>query len=245
MLLEKLLEAQRQPAAGTQPISPTDLNTLIQLLETPGASASTATASSLSDDRQDTTPTRVADSAVVAFVTGAPVTWNGSPRVLFVRNRPPRLRIHLTVAEPAPTAPLPKAIITVTVKGGTHQAVWLEKTFKQHNLNVNEVITLPFTADEWAHLPTNQVITAFAQVRWLAPTKGSQHQAVGSLEFVLVDTYFGRRNPTPRSTPGSSTPRRSTPSCFPPTTPPTGSWPPNSAVTHRTRRASPTSPRGG
>jgi hypothetical protein len=110
--------------------------------------------------------------------------------VLFARGRPLQLRARLTVAPPVPTTPLPKAIIKVTLKGGPNGATWAEKTFKQKNVPANSAVLLPFSADELAHLPANQVVTAVAEMRWLTNGGAGERRALGSQEFVLVDRYF-------------------------------------------------------
>ncbi len=128
--------------------------------------------------------------AVLNFVTAPPQTWNGAPQVLFAKNQAVSLRLRLDVAPPAPSRPLPKAIIHVCFKDCAKQVILAEKTFKQKNVPANAELRFSFSAEELMHLPANQGLTIFASLRWLSPASGLEHKALGSLEAVFVEQYY-------------------------------------------------------
>jgi hypothetical protein len=202
LLLEQLLQAQRQAPQGGQPGNAADLNQLLQLLQQapatpqqgvapaasqPPVTPATATQSLSLDVRPAST---LSSKAVIAFVTAEPVPWNGMPKVLFAKGQGLQLKLRLNVAEPVPKTPLPKAILKILFKDGASQSVWYEKTFKQKNVLPNSVMALPFLPDELSHLPVNKPIAVLAEMRWLSSKTGREYKALGSSEIVLVNKYF-------------------------------------------------------
>lgn len=194
LLLEQFIQAQRQAPAGTQSGQAGDLSQLIQLLQqTPAAKAQpqpapVAVAKSLS--QEGGAPHALSDRAVVTFQAGEPVAWNGSRKVLFARGTGIQLKATLTVREPAPKAPLPKAILRFVFKDGAGKSVLFEKSFRQKDVPANSPLAFNFTQEETARLPANRNIAVLAEMRWLSPKSGRQSRALGSTEIVLVDRYF-------------------------------------------------------
>lgn len=202
MLLEQLLQAQRQAPSSAQPGNAADLNSLLQLLQQlpaapqQGASAATpqppvattSTIQSLSLDASDSST--LSSKAVLSFVTADPVSWNGMQKVLFAKNQGLQLKMQLNVAEPVPKTPLPKAIIKFLFKDGSDQSVLYEKTFKQKDILPNSVMAFPFLPDELSHLPANKPIAVLAEMRWLGSKTSREYRSLGSLEIILVKKYF-------------------------------------------------------
>lgn len=201
MLLEQLLQVQRQAPAAAQP-GDADLNQLIQLLQQvpaasqPGATgvapqAPVATASlTQSLPRDEGHAFTLSSKAVVSFVTADAMPWNGLQKVLFAKNQGLQLKIQLNVAEPVPKSPLPKAILKIIFKDGSNQSVWHEKSFKQKDVLPNRVMVFPFGADELSHLPAHKPITLLAEMRWLSAKTGKEYKALGASEIILVNKYF-------------------------------------------------------
>jgi hypothetical protein len=200
MLLEQLLQAQRQPAAG-QPDSSADLNQLLQLLQQaspgingapatsppPAASSVAATTKSLSLNGSDSSV--LSSKAVVSFVSADPVLWNGAQKVLFSRNQGVQMKLQLKVAEPAPKTPMPKAILKIIFQDAADNSVRFEKTFKQKDLLPNSDMSFSFQQDELSHLPPNKTITVLAEMRWRTKSE-KEYKALGSTEIILVNKYF-------------------------------------------------------
>jgi len=84
---------------------------------------------------------------------------------------------------------LPKAIIKFYFRETGSQTSLLEKTFKQRDIPANTPMALLFTREEIAALPTDKCIMTFAEMRWLTNNE-KEVKALGSTEFVLVNTYF-------------------------------------------------------
>lgn len=178
MLLEQLLQAQRQGPVGEQPGNAADLNQLIQLLQQmPAAQQQGATGTSFQPAAIPVTKSltleagyssTLSSKAVVSFVTAEPVPWNGMQKVLFAKNQGLQLKVQLNVTDPVPKTPLPKAILKIIFKDSSNQSIYYEKTFKQKDVSPNSVMTLPFSQNELSHLPVNRTIGLFAEVRWLS-----------------------------------------------------------------------------
>ena len=84
--------------------------------------------------------------AVLGFQFAAPLTWNGSQRPLFARNANLCLKVQLTVGDPVPKSPLPKAIIKVVFKDAADHSTLFEKTFKQKGVAAGTPLPLDFSA---------------------------------------------------------------------------------------------------
>jgi hypothetical protein len=202
MLLEQLLQAQRQAPSSSPPGNATDLNSLIQLLQQlpaapqqsaaaaapqpPVAAASSIQSFSLNAPDSST----LSSKAVISFVSAAPVSWNGMQKVLFSRKQGLQLKIRLNVAEPAPKTPLPKAILKFVFKDASDQSVLYEKTFKQKDVLPNNEMAFPFLPDELSHLPFDKSINVLVEMRWLSSKAAREYKALGSSEIILVNTYF-------------------------------------------------------
>jgi hypothetical protein len=217
MLLERLIEAQRQVPAGAQPAGAAELNQLIQLLQqapqasqapgtaapststAPAAAAATpatavapasAPAAPLSIAQGPQRTVQLSSRAVLSLVLGEPIDWNGTRAVLFSKAHPLQLKVRLNVTEPVPKRPLPKAIVTVVFKDSSDQTVWYEKTFKQKDVAPNAVLPLAFAREEASRLPINRPIAVLIEMRWLTARDGLVHKALGSADIVVVNRHF-------------------------------------------------------
>lgn len=191
LMMEQLIDAQKKaPSSG--PGNAADLGQLIQLLQQlpEGDAAATSETKSLSAPLSLGPGVTLSARAVLSFGFGASLNWNGADRVLFSRTRPMQLKLKLSVAEPAPKIPLPKAIVRVVVRDTENQAVKFEKTFKQKNILPNGAIVLDFTQDEVARLPANRPLALLAEMRWLNSRTRKEYKALGSSEIVLVDKFY-------------------------------------------------------
>jgi hypothetical protein len=200
LMVDKLLEAQRQ-AAAAQPGGGASLSDLIQLLQQvpdagtatpapPPAPVATAVTHSLSVSVPQGPGDQVSARAVLAFLTAAPVTWNGTPTVVFSKAQPVQFKVQLKVNGAAPTRPLPKAIVRIVFKDGSTQSVWLEKSFRQIDVAAESVLSLSFTHDELARLPTNTPIAVLGELRWPGRAGGQARSALGSVDVVVADKFF-------------------------------------------------------
>ncbi len=132
----------------------------------------------------------VSSKAVLSFVTADPMSWNGTPKLLFSPDKGITLKIRFEVGEPVPKMPLPKAIVKIAFKSGSNAAVVFEKTFKQKNVLPNATLPFQFTSEELARLPQNAPISVIAELRWLTPKSGKEYKALGSMEMILVSKSF-------------------------------------------------------
>ena len=106
--------------------------------------------------------------AVLSFITGEPVKWNGSSKLLYAKNQPLQFNVKFAVGEPVPQRPLPKALLKLTFKDSTDETVWLETTVRQKDLAPNAVISVPLSSDDAARLPVNRPVAVLAELRWPA-----------------------------------------------------------------------------
>jgi len=190
MMLQQVLQAQGQAPPGQN----TDLAKLAELLQqvapsTDGQPAPPATGvtQSLSTDASD--QAALSSRAVVAFVTSAPVRWNGKDELLFPKGQSVQLHLKLAVADPVPKAPLPKAIVRVVVKDPVDQTVFVEKTVKQKNLLPDGVVDVPFSDADLAPVPAGKPVSILAEVRWVSRS-GKERKALGAIDVVFVNRYF-------------------------------------------------------
>lgn len=195
MLLEQLLQAQRQPQPGAQPADAAAMDQLIQLLQQgPAASGSSsqtrsdpAAAQSLS---LNAGPAAQMSRAVLSFSTGNSLSWNGTQKDLFVKTAGIQLKVRLVVGSPAPKGPLSKAIFRFVFKDDSDESVRFEKTFKQKNVPPNSDVLFDFTPADLAGLPLNRNLSVLAEVRWPSSDGFTEYKALGSTEFILVSKYF-------------------------------------------------------
>ena len=197
MLLEQVLQAQQQ-APPSQAAQLQQLASLLQQAEAgsngaaPAAGAATApaTASSLSEVLGlEPVSGTLSSRAIAMFVTAPAVAFPGGDQVLFARGRPATFQIKLAVADPAPKAPVPKAIVRVLIKDPDSQQVLAEKAIKQHDLAANAVVPVTFTAEQLATVPTGRPLSLLGEIRWLT-SAGAERKALGSHDVVFVDRLF-------------------------------------------------------
>jgi hypothetical protein len=198
MLLDRVLDAKRQAAGSSQPGGQVDLDQLVQLLQQAGAGSAAVpapappTAPSAGSQTLSVSPTDrslLSSRAVVSFVTADPVCWNGTQRIVFAKGQKLQQRVRLNVSEPAPTRPLPKAILKITFKG-VDEVVLYEKTVKLRDVAPRSTLPVDFTPGELAHLPADVPIVVLAELRWLAAKGSKVCKALGSSEIMLVGRYF-------------------------------------------------------
>ena len=195
LLLDKLIEAQKQtPAAPPGGAGAPDLNQLIQLLQQAGeggaATQQSLPATAMSAVAFASPRAYVLSSrAVLSFVTGEPVNWNGSSKLLFAKNQPLQFSVKFAVGDPVPQRPLPKALLKLIFKDSTDQTVWLEKTIRQKELAPNAVMSVQLSPEDAARLPLNRPVAVLAELRWPAKS-GRAHQALGGCDVVFVNRYF-------------------------------------------------------
>jgi hypothetical protein len=190
LILDKLIEAQKQPAAA-QPGAP-DLNQLIQLLQQAGEASKQQSLPAVAMSGVAFASPRsfvLSSRAVLSFITAEPVKWNGSPKLLFAKNQPLQFNVKFAVGEPVPPRPLPKALLKLIFKDSTDQTIWLEKTVRQKDLAPNAVMSVPLSAEDAARLPVDRPVAVLAELRWPAKS-GPAHQALGGCDAVFVNQYF-------------------------------------------------------
>jgi hypothetical protein len=189
LMLQQLLQAQQ---SGSGAAASPDLANLVSLLQQAGPTAGTAPA----QPEIPTAPVATQSSldmshlsrgCVVTFEPAQRPTSDGEP-LMFDRRHPLELRIKLNAREPAPRAPLSRAIVTLTFKDRQDQTVRLQKTFQQKDIRAGEVMAYTFGPDEVARLPVQRCLCAFAEVRWLT-SRGDERKAVGTMELMIVGQY--------------------------------------------------------
>ncbi len=200
MILDRLTQSQRESQADANQAKSGDLKQLIELLEglppdslkqlAPALAPALTPAVTKSLSLDSPPPSTLSSRAVVSFVTAEPVAWNGSRKVLFARGQEVKLSVRLSVAEPAPKTPLPKALLRFVFKDGANQSVLFEKSFKQKDVQANSALAFTFSREEISRLPANKNISVLAEMRWLNPKSGKEYKALGSSEIVLIDKYF-------------------------------------------------------
>jgi hypothetical protein len=199
LLMDHLLEAQRQPPAAGQPDNAAAINQVLQLLQQAAAAPATngsttatatmpATAGTKSLSFSATDNAVLSNKAVVEFVSGNPVTWNGGQKVIFARGQDFQLKLQLKTAAP-PASAIPKAIVKIVFQDAADQSVRYEKVFKQKGIAPNTPLSFAFTQAELVHLPANKNVSVLAEMRWLTKS-GTEYKALGSSEIALVNKYF-------------------------------------------------------
>lgn len=196
MLLQQLLEAQRQAPAAQSP----DLAQLAALLAQAGTPAPSATGATAPVTTGATAPVTTGQSlaadaaplpssrATVTFVTAPPLPYAGRDHVLLARGRALRLSVQLVVGAPVPSAPLARAIVRVVIKRAD-QSVVAEQVVKQRDLAAGATVPVTFTAADVAAAPAGEPVSLLAEIRW--PTAaGRVAQASGGTEAVFVDGFF-------------------------------------------------------
>ena len=203
-MLGKLLDAQNaaQAQGPAAPITPEQLKAVADLLAqlpTDGAAAAPSAAAPATTPAAVTTkslsieadaPHQLSDRALIDFSFGPLLAWNGSLKPVFDRNLSLVLRPRFTVTEPAPKAPLAKAILRLVLHDSAHPEVRVEKRFNLRDLLPNTAIECKFEPPELSHLPQGGCVTVLAQLRWRHPRTGRETRALGASELVFVDKTF-------------------------------------------------------
>jgi hypothetical protein len=203
LMMEQLADAQRaaQAQGPAAPITDEQLQALAALVgqlpaQSPTAGGAAAPATSMLPLARPKTlsaeapPPDLSAKALLAFDFATRVEWNGAPEPVFDRTKPLTLKPRFTVIEPAPKAPLPKAILKVAVYDPANPATRYEKTLKLKDVLANSTMECRFDAGELAHLPPNCLLSVVGELRWKGARSGRETRALGSCEIVLVDRYF-------------------------------------------------------
>ncbi len=194
-LLQLLQSADEGASGGDSPATGTAATPAAVAPTMPIAPASPATATGHSLSINEPMPppanvARLAARAVVEFKTAPALPWNGTSQLLFQIGGPLRLSWQLTVGAPAPSAPLPKALLKIVVRREGAVDNLLEKTFRQKDLAANAAVIVEFTASELAQLPQQSVLDLVGELRWLSDPKGNEHKALGACQIVMVGKVF-------------------------------------------------------
>jgi hypothetical protein len=200
MLMERLIQAQQSAPTNSQ----AELAQLRALLEqaqsaSPAAvKAQSLAMSAATKSAASTAPTATpSERAVLTFVTADPIEFNGAQHCVFVRDHDAELKVRFTVGEPVPKSALPRAILTVTLKGSHKPADWVTSTAKLHDVAPNGVLTITVSQHDLARLPANRKIPIVAELRWPASQGRTAYSATGATDIVLVDKYFVRERGGP------------------------------------------------
>jgi hypothetical protein len=199
LLMERLLEAQRQPQPAGQPDNSAAINQVLQLLQqaetaapngtaattTPPPPPATAQSFSLSEPADDA---MLSSKAVLELVGSEPIAWNGGTKMLFARGQDLQFKLQVKTATP-PKSAIPKAIVKIVLHDSTDKSIRCEKTFKQKDISANAPLSFSFTQAELTPLPMNKCISVLAEMRWRT-RNGAEYKALGSGEIVLVSKYF-------------------------------------------------------
>lgn len=193
LLMDQILQTQRVPAGAAS--NQSDMTALLELLQRAAAQSPPAAPSGTG---AAAAPTPVAAQslrplsgvlsrrAVLTFVAGPSLDFQGGRRAMFVQDRAVQLRVRLDVAPPAPTAPLSRAILTCIVKDAETQDVLLRKSQKCVDLRSGQVMSVPLALDDLARLPCNRSLVACAELRWPSGRTTTTRRALGSLDLVLI-----------------------------------------------------------
>ena len=203
LMMDKLIEAQKAAAAQgpAAPVSADQLKAVADLLAAlPSTPAGTTAAAGTTAPPAGTVapqslqaapadPHTLSHRAMLGFALEPGLSWYGTTKPVFDRNRPLVLKPRLTVAPPVPKAPLPKAILKVVLQDPTNPAVRAEKSVRLSKVLADGVVECRFEPGELAHLPPNTCLDVLAELRWPSPRSGAT-RALGSAELVLVNKYF-------------------------------------------------------
>lgn len=196
LLMERVMEAQRQAAAGgggaAMP-SAEDLARLAamvgQLPAPPANAAPVATPQSiLRDKARAPYSAKPSARAILEPVVPAALAWSGGNDPLYQRSERVVLRFRFIVAPPLPTAPLPKAILKVVLADDSRPALRYEKRVRFTGLTPNMELECPFEPGEISHLLSGSRLTATATLCW--PGRSGTTEALGSTKLVLVGPMF-------------------------------------------------------
>jgi hypothetical protein len=205
LMMDKVLEAQRQtaggPSSGAAEFSPEALVQLLALLgqavpagAAPALGAAAPLPPAVAAPQSLTASARKPEpsaKAVLMPLFGDKVAWHGGQAVLFSRDRRIALRFRFIVAEPIPTKPLEMALFKVLIGCPTNPALKHEKTLKLTAVSPNTELECVFDAGELAHLPIGCMLSVTGELCWTGRS-GTAKAALGSAEFILVGSHFIR-----------------------------------------------------
>lgn len=198
LLMERLLEAQRQPQPAGQPDNSAAIQQVLQMLQQAEAAAPTGTTTttpppaqaqsfsfSFSEPADDAL---LSSKAVLELVGSDPIAWNGGTKKLFARGQDLQLKLQVKTANP-PKSAIPKAIVKIILQDAADTAIRFEKVFKQKDISANAPLSFSFTQAELTQLPVNKNISVLAEMRWRTKN-GAEYKALGSGEIAFVNKYF-------------------------------------------------------
>jgi hypothetical protein len=169
-LMQQLLFAQNMPV--NPGVTSPDLSALGALLAagasapSPAGTPAFAGPASIDAPPAAASDTPIASKALLAMVTGPPVTRLGAPRIVFAREQSPTWRFRLDAGATAPTTPLPRAILHICVRepGGAQDL--MARTERLTGLTPGSEIKVALTANEFGALPADTDLEVLACLRW-------------------------------------------------------------------------------
>lgn len=189
LMLDKLADLQKQPQAAGSP-APEQIQQLVALLQQAPAATAQAAVPTPTAVQQSTRAYSFSNRATLTFQMADAQEWNGGKYPLFAKGRNVLLKVRLTVGDPVPKTPLPKAILKVIWKDAADPSTHFEKTFKRKDVLSGALFECPFEAGELAHLPVGKLLTVGAELRWLTGKPGREIRALGSAGVVLVNRFY-------------------------------------------------------
>lgn len=189
LMLDKLTELQKQPQGAGSP-APEQIQQLMALLQQAPATPVQAAVPSPPSALQSTHAYSFSNRATLTFEMADAQEWNGGKYPLFAKSRNVLLKVRLTVGDPVPKTPLPKAILKVVWKDAADPSTHFEKIFKRKEVLPGALFECPFEAGELAHLPVGKLLTVGAELRWLTGKPVREIRALGSAEAVLVNQFY-------------------------------------------------------
>ena len=172
------------PGAGTPvPLAP---GVVTPAVGTPPAVVAPTIAKGLSMSIRSRT---LSNRAVLAFELGPALPWNGTDMPLFSRGTPITLRVRLNVGEPAPKAPLAKALLKLVLRDSVDASSVFEKVYQFRDVHAGQLLECVVEPADMIQLPANTPIAVSAQLRWLNGA-GVESCALGSTDLVLVNRYY-------------------------------------------------------
>jgi hypothetical protein len=119
-----------------------------------------------------------ASRAVLQPVVGPPVTWAGAERTVLVRDQAVTLRFRLDVGPGGPTAPLPRAVLTVVVREPAGRDL-LTREERLTDVAPGGDLRLVLDPAELGPAPADTELEVFARLRWPgAPGAGGTSDGV-------------------------------------------------------------------
>jgi hypothetical protein len=200
MMLQQLLQNQ-QAAGASAPAGGINMEQLLQLLQqVPAADPATAPVAVA-----PVAPVRAASTTqslvynnmyvsvlstktILSFENAAAILFNGKEQMVYSKNADIKLKLKLNVVAPAPTTPLPKAIIRIAWKDSKNNTIF-EKVIKQKNILPNTIIEVSITALELRGIPANIPLQVIAEMKWQT-SQNKEVKTLGNVEMVLTENAF-------------------------------------------------------